>query len=330
MMSLWWLALPVLLLPIWWHRQKSERTNTEPLATARFLPRTDPLQQRVWRWRDRVLLLVRLLLLAAVIAWLADLVLPWRSDSVLLVPGTDKAWAAQQIRATGFDKARQVDLPGPDAFAWLAAHEREWRPNARILLLGAVAMPALKPRLAHQVVLVTQPAPVPKGDAAVTVVSARPALWRALFAAVGGPRRFVAGTQPNPKAELIVWDVPEAPPGGMRAPLWWVGDASAFPELKNAPAVDGMRYADSPRGRLWTSAAWPPADAPAARKLFETWQQLHYPPVAWSAPSQVLAASPGAPQAFASGALHYLLAFALAVLFALERLLSHVAHARRR
>ena len=39
MTSMWWFALPVLLLPIWWHRQKRERVKALPLATARFLPR---------------------------------------------------------------------------------------------------------------------------------------------------------------------------------------------------------------------------------------------------------------------------------------------------
>ena len=327
MTSPWWLALPVLLLPLWWHRKKNERADTQPLATARFLPRTDPQQRPVWRWVDRVLLLVRLLLLFAVIAWLADLALPWRGDAVLLVPGTDSNWAAQQIKAAGFPKARQVALPSPDAFGWLAAHEREWRPNARILVLGAVPMPAEKPRLAHRLLVVTRPLPMPGGEVAVTVVSKRLAQWRALFGAIDGPRRYVARAEPDPKAELIVWDVPEAPPAGMRAPLWWVGESSAFPELKDAPAVEGVRYADSVRGRLWTSDAWPPADAAAARALFETWQSRHYARVPYITPSQTIAANPGAAQGFASGALHELLTIALPLLFVLERIL---AHARRR
>ena len=61
MISLWWFALPVLLLPIWWHRQKKERTNVAMLATARFLPATSPEQQRVWRWVHVTLLLLRCL-----------------------------------------------------------------------------------------------------------------------------------------------------------------------------------------------------------------------------------------------------------------------------
>ncbi len=327
MTSLWWLALPLLLLPIWWHRQKRERAHSHPLATARFLPRTDPLDQRVWRWVERALLLVRLLLLATVIAWLADLVLPWRGDSVLVVPGTDSAWAAQQGLEAGFSKARRIDLATPDAFGWLAQHEREWRPDARILVLGSAPMPAAVPRLAHQVAVRSKPAPFAKSEHHVAIASKRASQWRALFTALDGPQHYVIDADPGAKSELVVWDLPDAPPAGLRAPLWWIGDATAFPELKNAPIVDGMRYADSARGRLWASDAWPAADADAARKLFETWQALHYAPVPYPVPAQLIAAAPIAAMAPASGALHYLMAYALMALFALERIL---AHAKRR
>jgi hypothetical protein len=123
---------------------------------------------------------------------------------------------------------------------------------------------------------------------------------------------------------LVVWDVAQAPAAGLRAPLWWVPDASAFPELKQAKDVDGMRYADSARGRLWSSAAWPPKDADGARKLFETWQQLHYAPLAYTAPTTVLAPADVAPAGQASGALRDTLMMVLAALFALERILTHV------
>ncbi len=132
---------------------------------------------------------------------------------------------------------------------------------------------------------------------------------------------------PEARSELIVWDVAEAPPPGLRAPLWWITDASAFPELKNAPALDGMRYADSPRGRLWSSAAWPPADAAAARTLFEHWQRLHHAPQPYLMPAQTIAPTPGAPQGRPYGALHYTITLVLLALFALERSLTH---ARRR
>ena len=327
MIGLWWWALPVLLLPVWWHRQKRQRAKAQPLATARFLPRTAPLQQRVWRWTDRILLLVRLLLLATVIAWLADLVLPWRGDSVLVAPGTDSAWAAQQINDAGFGKARRIELATPDAFAWFARHEREWRPEARILVLGSVTMPATVPRFSHDVVVKARPALFAKTEHRIAIVSNRAQRWKALFSALDGPQHYIVETEPSARSELIVWDVPESPPAGLRAPLWWVGDASGLPELKNAPVVDGLRYADSARGRLWASDAWPAADSDAARAQFETWQRLHYPPVPYATPAQVLVAAPAAAMVPESGALHYLLAFALAALFALERIL---VHARKR
>ncbi|MGZ8315342.1 MAG: BatA domain-containing protein [Telluria sp.] len=322
MTSIWWLALPVLLLPIWWHRQKRERVKAVPLATARFLPRTDPQQQRVWQWVDRILLLVRCLLLAAVIAWLADPVLPWRGSSVLVAAGTDAAWAQQQIASAGYAQARRIDVAG-DPLAWLRTHESQFQDDARLLVLGAVPMTASQPQFRHRVELRTKAAPFPKSEHRVAIVSERPAQWRTMFAALGGPQRYIIGDSTAGKPELIIWDVPAPPPAGLRAPLWWVGDATAFPELAGAKAVGGLRYVDSPRGRLWASDAWPPKDAAAARKLFEDWQQLHYPPVPYIAPSMALAANAAAPVQAGSGALRDFLAIALIALFALERILTH-------
>ncbi len=317
MNSLWWLALPVLLLPIWWHRQKRERTSAEPLATARFLPRADPQQRRVWRWTDRTLLLVRCLLLAGVIALLADLTLPWRGDTVLVAPGTDAAWLDRQVAEAGFAGAARLTTADP--LGWLAAHEREWKSGARLLVAGNVAMPALQPKFRHKVALRTSAAPLRRLEHRVAVVSKRAPQWRALFAALGG---YVVTDSAEPASELIVWDVAEVPPAGLRASLWWVGDASAFPELRNAPTVDGMRYADSARGRLWSVT--PPADAAAARAMFETWQRLHYATVPYLAPSQTLPASQ-VQAAPTPGALREVLLMALAALFALERILAHAS-----
>lgn len=325
MNSLWWMALPVLLLPVWWHRQRRERVKAEPLATARFLPRADPQQLRVWRWTDRMLLAVRCLLLLGVIALLADLALPWRGDTVLVAPGTDATWLERQVSDAGFKGARRIELPAGDPLEWLAAHEREWKSGTRLLVAGEVPMPAMQPQLRRRIELRTTTAPFARSDHHVAVVSKRAAQWRALFAALDGPQRYLVTDTPDVKSELIVWDLPEAPPPKLHAPLWWVGDASAFPELRNAPSIDGMRYVDSTRGRLWSSAAWPPADADAARALFETWQRLHYAPAAYPAPSQVLAATPSARIAIAGGAMRELLLIALAALFAIERILAHAS-----
>lgn len=319
MLSLWWLALPVLLLPVWWHRQKRERVTAVPLATARFLPRSDPQQKRVWQWVDRLLLLVRCLLLACLITWLANPVVPWRGDSVLVAAGTDPQWAQQQVAASGF---KRIDVAG-DPLVWFGQHEREWQRDAKVIVLGAVAMPAEKPRFRHQVELRTRPVPFAKSEHRVALVSKRANEWRALFAALDGPQRYLISETTGGKPELIIWDVPVAPPAGLRVPLWWIGDAVAFPELKNARQVDELRYQDSARGRLWTSAAWPPKDAASARRLFEQWQRLHYPPVPYVAAPQLLALDATAPLGPGTRALRDMLAIALLALFALERIVTH-------
>jgi hypothetical protein len=127
---LWLLALPVLLLPVWWHRQKRQRIKAEPLATARFLPSAPPEQLRVWQWRDRILLLVRCLLLAALVAWLALVVFPWRGDTVLLDSGLDPAWAEQQIAAAGMAGAHRITLDEIGALERTAAIGRAAHNNS--------------------------------------------------------------------------------------------------------------------------------------------------------------------------------------------------------
>ncbi len=327
MNNLWWLALPTLLLPIWWHRKKRVQVAAEPMATARFLPRTEPRQMRVWRWADVILMILRCLLLACLIAWLANPVLPWRGNTVVVAEGTDARWAEQQVQAAGFKDAARLSLPAAEALAWVRSHEREWKPDARLLVLGDIPMPATPPQFRHALDLRTLAKPSVPGEVHVAVAGERAGEWRRMFAALNGPLRAVVEEAPGAKTELIVWDQSEAPPASMRAPLWWVADASAFPELAKAPTVDGIRYADSARGRLWTSDAWPPSDPAAARRLLETWRSLHYAPLAYTAPSQSFAASSVPSTTHADGALRGFLMWALVVLFALER---SVTHARRR
>ena len=326
-MSLWWLALPILLLPVWWHRQKRESVKAVPLATARFLPAADPRQVRVWKWSDRILLLLRCLLLVAVIARLADLVFPWRDDAVLVVPGTDAKWVEQRAVAAGMAHAPRISMADRDVLAWFAAHEREWKPGARVLMVGDVAMPAHMPRLRHTAILDTRPAAVKPSPRAVLVTSERAAAWRAFFdaaSASGQPYVPASGA-----ADLAVWDTDAAPPADRKAGLWWTTKASAFPQLAQARAVPatrlpGFRYADTPHGRVWTAGNLLPADAGEAVRLFETWQQLHYAPVPYTAPSQTLMASGDAPLVSGSGALRSFFNMLLIALFAAERILTHV------
>lgn len=323
MNALWWLALPILLLPVWWHRRKREQHNAELLATARFLPRAEPRQTRAWRWNDLILLLVRCLLLACAIAWLADPVMPWRGDTVIVATGTDAGWAERQVGQAGLAQADRVTLPGAQAVAWLRTHEREWRPEARLLVLGDIPMPAVSPEFGRRIDLRTLARPAPKDERRVYIASERPEQWRRVFAAGG----VAIDATPGAKTTLIVWDRLDAPPPELRAPLWLVANPAAFPELLKAARLDDLRYADSPRGRLWHSAAWPPKNHDAARMLLDDWQRLHAGPPVYTMPSRVFAASPSARVFEASGALRDILMAVLVALFVFERILTH---ARRR
>jgi hypothetical protein len=308
-MSLWWWTLPVVLLPILWHRRKRAQTKTSLLASARFLPAAEPKLQRVWRWDDPILLLLRCLLLGTLIALLADLVLAWRGDTVLIVPGTPPAVVEKEA-------AQRITLPDRDAVTWLHAHEREFEPGAHLLVVGDAVMPAVLPRFRHAVELRTAAAPVAPAERHVVVFSDRADAWRRLFAAAEGAWHIVVDAAPGPRTELVVWDRPDAPPAGLRAPLWWVADTTAFPELARAA------HADSPRGRLWHAA--PPHDPDGARALFAAWQRQHLGPQPYTAPAQALVPDAAAPAGPASGALRHWLSLALVVLFALERMVTHV------
>ena len=327
MNALWWLALPILLLPVWWHRKKRVQNAAAPMATARFLPRTEPRQTRVWRWSNPLLLLVRCLLLVALIAWLADPVYPWRGDTVVVTQGADPAWVAREAGQAGLANAERVILPAAQALGWVRTHEREWRADARLLVLGDVPMPAAQPAFGRRVDVRTRAVNPARVERHVHIASERPLAWRRMFAAQGGPETIVIDDAPGPATTLIVWDRAQAPPAALRASLWWVTQPSAFPELAGARAVDGLRYADSARGRLWHHAQWPPRDADAARALLDSWQQLHVGPRPFTLSSQVFAASAGAGAPAPSGALRGLLLAILVALFVLERSLTH---ARRR
>lgn len=358
---LWWLALPVLLLPIWWHRQKRRQLKSQTLATARFLPPTDPHQRRVWRWSDRILLALRCALLATLLAWLAASALAWRGDSVLVDASVDKAWAERQIAAAGFQSAARLDfcasgcaLDATRIVPWLQEHEREWKHDARLLIVAgqaAVPMPAAMPQFAHAVTLRVRPSsaaspetPAPHRIALATTPE-RADLWRATLAAFDragtGKARYAISETPDAQTELIIWDKEGAPPPQWRAPLWWIGSAASVPELAPSPppsaslsapssvtvSLNGiaLRYADSARGRLWAVDA--PRDADAARALYDSWQALKGAAPAYPAPDTTLPARRSAPSLSPDAAPASWLPLALLALFGLERM---VTHARRR
>lgn len=327
MQPMWWLALLVLLLPVWWHMRKRERSRTDLLATARFLPAAAPQQQRVLRWTDVPLLLVRLALLTALIAWLAVLVLPWKGDTVFIDASLESSpWAAQQMQSAGMSAAAREPLPD-DMWNWLVLHEHEWRPGARFLILapGAV-MPALRPSLAHTADLRIAPKPAPAARRAPrerhVVVAAPPqrmASWQALFAAFGtagdGANRYVVEDTPSAATELIVWDRDDAePPGNWKAPLWW-----------RTAGADGQ--IQTPQGLVWKATQWPLHDVDAARALYERWQSATVRPAPYPMQAQVIGAERAKPLPARQARAPEWLALALLALFAIERILSH---ARRR
>src|SRR5690606_3913956 len=119
---------------------------------------------------------------------------------------------------------------------------------------------ALLPEFGRRIELRTLARQPEKTERRVYIASDRPEPWRRVFALAG----IAIDAEPGAKTSLIVWDRKDAPPAALRAPLWLVTDISAFPALAKAPQVDGLRYADSPQGRLWHADTWPPQTADAA------------------------------------------------------------------
>ncbi|WP_426340976.1 BatA domain-containing protein [Pseudoduganella sp. S-14] len=335
MQPLWWFALPVLLLPVWWHMRKRERTRTDILATARFVPAAAPQQQRVLRWSDVLLLLVRMALLVVLIAWLAVLVMPWKGDTVFIDPSLESSpWAAQQVQTAGMGAAAREPLPG-DLWNWLARNEHEWRPDARFLILASrAAMPALPPRLAHAaelrlapsataaqppVSVAAMPATPRKRHIVVSAPAERLPRWQALFAAFStaadGVNLYVLSDSPTTGTELIVWDHPgNEPPSSWKAPLWW-----------RTAAANGQTQ--TPQGLAWTATHWPLQDVDAARALYERWQAATAQMATYPMPAQTMKAGRKNPLSAALARSPEWLALALLALFAIERILTH---ARRR
>jgi len=335
MQPLWWFALPVLLLPVWWHMRKRERTRTDILATARFLPAAAPQQQRVLHWSDVLLLLVRMALLFMLLAWLAVLVMPWKGDTVFVDPSLESSpWAAQQVQSAGMGAAAREPLPA-DLWNWLARNEHEWRPEARFLILAPrAAMPALPPRLAHAaelrlapsaiaarppVAAAAMPATPRKRQIAVSAPAERLPRWQALFAAFStaadGVNLYVLSDTPTTDTELIVWDHPgNEPPASWKAPLWW-----------RTAATNGQTQ--TPQGLAWTTPQWPLHDVDAARVLYERWQAATAHMSPYPMPAQTLKAGRKEPLAAPLARSPEWLALALLALFAIERILTH---ARRR
>jgi len=358
MQPMWWFALPLLLLPLWWHLQKRERTKTEPLATARFLPAAAPRQQRVFRFVDLLLLLIRLLLLGVLIAWLAVVVMPWKGDTVFIDPSLESdAWAAQQIRAAGMDAAAREPLPA-DLWNWLARNEHDWHSSARFLVVArALSMPALPPRLAHPLTLRTAAATAATAAAPAAAAGRRRAVGATDAAARGASAAGDVGRAAQPVERLVV--VATAPERAARwqalfAAFSTAGDGAYRYVVQDAPAPNTELIVwdrpDSPppqswqaplwwrttavgqaatrQGATWTAPSWPLTDPAAARTLYEQWQHQSKPTPAYPLPAiQHLPAQRTTSLPAKLAASPEWLAAALLALFALERI---VAHVRRR
>jgi hypothetical protein len=147
------------------------------------------------------------------------------------------------------------------------------------------------PRFRHAVALRTAAVPAVPVEHHVAVFSDRADAWRRLFAAAEGAWHIVVDAAPGPRTELVVWDRPDAPPADLRAPLW---------------------------------RAEPPHDADGARAMFAAWQRQYVGIQPYTAPAQALVPDAAAPAGPASGALRHWLGLALVVLFALERIVTHV------
>ncbi|MGB9992808.1 BatA domain-containing protein [Massilia sp. SM-13] len=324
----WWLALPVLLVPLWLHMRRRERHKAGLLATARFLPATTPQQQRTPRWQERLLLLFRLLLLLALIAWLAVTVMPWRGDTVLATSDIPPGLSAREQAVAGLSSANTVQL-STDPLQWLATHQHEFRGNARVLVLArALPMPALLPQFSLPVTVRVFPdARKPAAQTRHIVLASTPERepqWRALVAAFGAAGdRFDISQVPDADTELVIWDRDGNPPAAWKSPLWW--RTGAAPAGAIAIEVNGLRLAiaDSAQGRVWRSPDWPAASGSTAAAIYETWQQLHLQPGPYPMPSAALVANPAVRSSQQQRPSDWL-AWALLLFFILERITAHV------
>jgi hypothetical protein len=352
----WWLALPLLFLPIWWHRQKRQSNAALNLATAKFLQNANPQQRRIWRWRDIVLLVLRCLLLLCVIALMAELLLRWRGDTVLIAQGSDAAWVEQEIRTANMMTATRIEFCEKPSCAvntnnlldWLQDNQMQWKSKAKLLVLATanqVPLNARLPKLGLDLHLrisskSTKTTPTLLQSRSITLKTEKPAQWKALFAsfesAGAGTQKFSFSDEPTPATELIIWDSPQARNPKWHAPLWWTrSDTSLLAssnQKENAKELPqpfkqlGITPADTAQGRVWTMDAqreWPVDDIESAKQLYQLWQQAQNVQVPYFVASQDIKALAKGDFLATSGNLREILLLLIAGLFALERYLSH-------
>ncbi len=291
--SWWWLGLPLMALPIWWHRQRRQQTSAQPLATARFLAQTDPRLQSVWRWRQLLLLILRLLMLACLLALVAGIFYRGRGDTIFISEQADKTWVQQQLsqskKEAGGDwsnaKIERVcveascSVQTDQILPWLAHHQHEWKRGSKWLVLASASdgqISALLPQFDNALDLrispLTSPEKLLPATISIVVKSARFAEWQAWFKVfeqtLDGRLHFDVKEQWNTKvpASLVVWESPLAPTAEWQAPLWWLSEASAFAaDIENAKdkrtsesealSALGLRAFETKQGRVWLKSA---------------------------------------------------------------------------
>ncbi|WP_222613762.1 BatA domain-containing protein [Undibacterium seohonense] len=349
---LWWLLLPLVGLPIWWHRQRRQTQQMQTLATTKFLPAAPPQLLRVWRWRDLLLLLLRCVMLLTMLAMLAGVVASWRGDTVLISPELDPQWVQQTLQETGFTKAKQMtfcaantcDVDTDNVLFWLEQQQAQWHQDARWLVLaptGYVRMNGQKPDVRHTLTVRVAPPsakPVmPRSTIHVAVNSARMEQWRRLFSAFEeagvGAYTFALNDKLDARTAIAVWDQISPMTSDWSAPLIWQTIATKPAQTgTNAPANSslqalhiGLRLHKD--GQLWTvdqSHDWPLQNVQDAKKLYEAWRSRYVATTPLQ--SQEVKTNPTAPlslKALDAVSSTYCL-YVLLILFLLERSLAHV------
>lgn len=349
----WWLLLPVLGLPIWWHRQRRQTQQRRTLATTKFLPAAPPQLLRVWRWRDLLLLLLRCLMLLTMLAMLAGVVASWRGDTVFVAPHLDSQWLRKNLQETGFADAKQMtfcadaqcDISTDNLLLWMEQQQAQWRPDARWLVLapvGTVRMNGQQPDLRHALtVRIAPPSAKPTQSRSridVAINSSRMEQWRRLFAAFEaagvGAYTFVLGDQVNNQTAIAIWDQATPMRSDWRAPLIWKTGAADKPVQTNVDASWNATLQElhitlnsHKGGQIWTvdqTHDWPLQNVDGAKKLYEAWQSGYVAMLPMQT-QQVKANTAAAlsQSALDSAALTYCL-YLLLILFLIERSLAHV------
>jgi hypothetical protein len=308
--SAWWLALALVLLPIWWHRQKRQRHQATSLATAKFLIASEPQLLKIWRWYDIFLLLVRCLLLIFIIAFLAQVFITWRGDTVIVAKNVDSAWAEQKIKDAGMSKVARLsfcetqdcDLVGTDILKALENRQANWKENGRILVLAnpqqieLSANPvqlqnALEIRIHSQDQVATKEnlnkVKTPYLIQIVSEDTQRVAQWKTLFSTFNqlgiSPYSYIVSDKAQERTDLMIWESNQQPDTKLRATIWLTQQEKIFPtqtafdqlSLSDEAKYLQMSFANSDQGRIWKGNI-DLTKAEDARAFYAVWQQLAF------------------------------------------------------